>query len=280
MIKSKKLRSHYSQMKKSIKVSAIQFQIQDNLLDSQKKIEKYLQIANVKDSEVIGLPEECLGPLKNYPENFEPLNYLSSIAKNYSVYLFGGVYLWGVNKQKRNVGFLFDPLGKELIIQDKIVLTPPAVNDGYIAGQVINVVDTKLGKLAVLVCKDSFHRYAGWFFDALMKKGVDIVLIPSSSITVSERSINLWTDTLKTMSMLFNVFIVAPGTVGLNIIDNSQAFGNALIVSPQKVVLAQGSQNKEEVLFAELDKDDLERLRSPEAAKWQPEHVPVFQIRR
>jgi len=111
-----------------------------------------------------------------------------------------------------------------------------------------------------------------------MKENVDIVLVPSSSITVSERSTNLWTDTLKTMSMLFNLFIVASGTVGINGIDGSKAFGNAIIISPKKVLLAQGSVKKEEILYATLDKEDIENLKNPASRKWQPEKVPSYEI--
>ena len=112
----------------------------------------------------------------------------------------------------------------------------------------------------------------------LKKENVDIVLVPSSSITVSERSTNLWTDTLKTMSMLFNLFIVASGTVGINGIDGSKAFGNAIIISPKKVLLAQGSVKKEEILYATLDKEDIENLKNPASRKWQPEKVPSYEI--
>ena len=132
--------------------------------------------------------------------------------------------------------------------------------------------------MAILVCKDSFHRYAAWFFDKLMKSGVDIVLVPSSSISVSGRSVNLWTDTLKTMAMLFNVFILAPGTVGMNGIDKSKAFGHALIIDPLKVILVEGSEEKEEILFATLEKNSLEKLRNPEADKWQPATIPDLKL--
>ena len=80
------------------------------------------------------------------------------------------------------------------------------------------------------------------------------------------------------MSMLFNVFIIAPGTVGLNELDGSHAFGNALILNPQKVVLAQGSSDTEEIIFAEINSNDLLKLRSPEASRWQPEKVPDFEL--
>jgi len=263
-------------MKKKVKVAALQYQTPKDYHEGERKVGKFVSKASKKNVDIVGLPEECLGQVNN---NDKPLEFLSSIAKKYGVYLFGATYLYS-GKRIRNVGFLFDGKGKLIIVQDKIVLTPPAIKEGFKAGMTIKVVDTEFGRLALLVCKDSFHRYAAWFFDKLMKFGVDIVLIPSSSITVSERSINLWTDTVKTMSMLFNVFIIAPGTVGKDNNSHTRSFGHALIVDPQMVVLAEGSKDKEEVLYATLNKANLDRLRSPEASKWQPESVPKFKVER
>lgn len=265
-------------MKRNVKAAAVQYQIPSSYKEGQKKIERFVKQAALKEVDIIGLPEECLGPVGYVEKGYDPFSFLSKIASKYSVYLFGATFSLDKNKKPTNNGFLFNQRGEILINQKKIVLTPPAVKQGFMAGDTIKYTDTSHGRLAILVCKDSFHRYSSWFFNELMKAKVDIVLIPSSSITVSERSVNLWTDTLKTMSMLFNVFIVAPGTVGINEIDGSQAFGHALIISPQKVVLAEGTQNEEEIIFATLKKNDLDRLRSPEAVKWQPNSVPKFRI--
>lgn len=265
-------------MKKNLKVAVVQYQIPSDHKDAEGKVNELVKGSVFKGAEMVGLPEECLGFSENLKSGYDPLEFLGKIAKENKVYLFGATYILDENNKPTNVGFLFDNEGKLLLLQRKIVLTPPELEFGFVSGDSINIIDTEFGRIAILVCKDALHRYAAWFFDELMKAEVDIVLVPSSSITVSERSINLWVDTLKTMSMLFNVFIVAPGTVGLNGIDGSQSFGNSIVVSPLKVVLAQGSKDKKEILFATLEKEDLEKLRSPEAAKWQPEEVPEFKI--
>jgi omega-amidase len=264
-------------MKQNIKVAVCQYQVPKNYSVGEKKIRAFVSKAVKNKVDMVGLPEECIAWIDDVKVGYDPFEFLSKLAKENKIYLFGANYI----KEKDDIyiaGFLFDDKGKLLIKHKKLVLTPIAIEAGLTAGNKIKVVDTKFGKIAMLVCKDSFHRYAAWFFDALMKKGVDIVLVPSSSIIVSERSINLWTDTIKTMSMLFNVFIIAPGTVGVHPYDRTKAFGHALIISPQTVVLAEGSENKEEMLYATLEKERLEKLRDPEAVKWQPKKVPDFKI--
>lgn len=266
-------------MLKDLKVAVIQSIVPQNYIKGEDKILRFVNTALFKTVDMVGLPEDCIASLDEIEKGYDPFVFLSSVAKKYETYLFGANLVKEKDGEIYTVGFLINRKGKVLIHQKKIVLTPPAINAGIKYGNTIETVDTEFGKMAILVCKDSFHRYSAWFFDKLMKANVDIVLVPSSSIMVSERSIDLWTDTLKTMSMLFNVFIVAPGTVGINPFDSSKSFGHALVISPQKVVLAEGSESKEEILYATLEKEDLERLRNPEAVKWQPRDVPKFKIK-
>lgn len=127
------------------------------------------------------------------------------------------------------------------------------------------------------MCKDSFHRYAAWFFDKLRKAGADIILIPSYSLNVSKRSLELWTDSIKALSKWFDVYVAAPGTVGPNMTD-FPSFGHAMIVCPNRVTLAEGSFDKEEILRATLDIKNLEEIRNTYGSKWQPPDVPSVEV--
>ena len=159
-----------------------------------------------------------------------------------------------------NRGFIFDRQGNLINYHDKIVLTPVEEQE-MVVGDKLEVFDTEFGKMSILVCKDSFHRYAAWFFDKLKKAGVDIILVPSYSLNVAKRSQELWVDSLKTLSKWFDVYIVAPGTAGQNMTEYS-SFGHPLIICPNRVVLAEGSFDKEEILRATLDVKNLEEIRN------------------
>ena len=131
--------------------------------------------------------------------------------------------------------------------------------------------------MSILVCKDSFHRYATAFYDKIRKAGVEIVLIPSYSLNVTERSTELWTDSLKALAKWFDVYILAPGTIGKNPTEY-RSFGHALIICPKRVVLAEGSTNREEILRATIDKKSLEEIRNTAGSKWQPKTAPKTRL--
>lgn len=259
-------------MKKDIKVVAIQAKVPTSRNVGEPQIKRLVEEALKEPVDMIGLPEDCLATFKEIESGYKPLDFLSSVAKEYKVYLFGAT-LVKENDGLHNRGFLFDRDGKLVSFHDKIVLTPPEEEDGLIAGETLEVFDTEFGKMAILVCKDSFHRYAAWFFDKVRKAGADIVLIPSYSLNISKRSIELWVDSLKALAKWFDMYIVAPGTIGANA-TQYPSFGHALIICPNRVVLAEGSFDKEEILRATLDTKSLEEIRNTYGSLWQPSEIP------
>jgi len=260
-------------MKKPLKVVAIQTQIPTSKDEGEKQISRLVKEALREPVDMIGLPEDCIASWNDIKSGYQPFEFLSKIAKENKIYLFGATIVRENDGSMHNAGFLFDKEGKLLARHDKVVLTPPEEEDGVVAGETLEVFDTEFGKIAILVCKDSFHRYAAWFFDKLRKAGVEIVLIPSYSLNVSQRSVELWVDSLKALAKWFDVYIVAPGTIGKNATEYP-SFGHALIICPKRVVLTEGSFDKEEVLRATLDPESLNEIRNTYGAKWQPKDVP------
>lgn len=263
-------------MKKDIKVAAIQTFVPKNKDVGEKQILRLVQSAVSQPVDLVGLPEDCVASREDIKNSYNPLPFLSKVAKDNKIYLFGATEIKEEGKHF-NMGFLFDKNGNLVARHNKIVLTPPEEKDGIIPGKTLEVFDTEFGKMAILVCKDSFHRYAAWFFDKLRKAGADIILIPSYSLNVSKRSTELWVDSLKALAKWFDVYIVASGTIGENATDYS-SFGHALIICPNRVVLAEGSSDKEEILQATLDVKSLEEIRNTYGSKWQPPEVPQTEI--
>lgn len=262
-------------MIKDLKVAITQYIIPTSTKEGEEKVEKYIKQCHGK-VDIVGLPEDCLAQFDDVKNGYDPLSFLSSMAKKYNIYLFGAT-LVNEDEALYNRGFLFDRLGNLVNKHDKVVLTPPEVEDGIKPGNTLEVFDTEFGKMSILVCKDSFHRYSAWFFDMLRKQDCDIVLVPSYSLNVSKRSIELWVDSLKALSKWFDMYILAPGTVGKNS-TQYESFGHSLILSPNRVVLAEGSYDKEEILEATLDVKSLEEIRNTYGSKWQPEDVPEVQV--
>jgi len=265
-------------MKKALKVVAIQAQVPTSKNEGEKQITRLVKESLKKPVDMIGLPEDCIASWNDIKSGYKPFEFLSKVARENKVYLFGATIVKEDDGSVRNAGFLFDREGKLVARHDKVVLTPPEEEDGIIAGKTLEVFDTEFGKMAILVCKDSFHRYAAWFFDKLRKAGVEIVLIPSYSLNVSKRSIELWVDSLKALAKWFDVYIIAPGTIGKNATEYP-SFGHALIICPKRVVLAEGSFDKEEILRATLDPESLDEIRNTYGAKWQPKDVPEVEVK-
>lgn len=263
-------------MKKNIRVAVIQAKVPLSIEEGESRIRKLVAEAVSQSVDIVGLPEDCVVPHDVIAAGYDALKFLAKVAKENMVYLFGATAVKEIDGL-HDRGFLFDRGGKLIAQHDKIVLTPLEVKASLVAGKTLEVFDTEFGRMAILVCKDSFHRYAPWFIDMLRKDGVDILLIPSYSLNVSERSIALWTDSLKALAKWFDVYIVASGTVGKNITDYP-SFGHAMIICPSRGVLAEGSTDKEEVLRANLDIKSLEEIRATFGSTWQPKSVPEVQI--
>ncbi len=264
-------------MKKDINVAIVQTKVPTSKTEGELQIRKLIKEAVKEPVDIVGLPEDCV--TDNYEEvesGYNALEFLSRQAKENKVYLFGATAVWE-NNSLHNRGFLFDRTGKLVVHHDKVVLTPLEEKRGIIPGKTLEVFETEFGKMAILVCKDSFHRYAAWFFDKLRKAGVDIILIPSYSLNVSKRSVELWVDSLKALAKWFDVYVVAPGTIGPNGTD-FPSFGHALIICPNRVVLAEGSNDKEEILRATLDVKSLEEIRNTYGSKWQPQETPEVEV--
>jgi omega-amidase len=255
-------------MLKAVRVGAVQAHVPRSKDDGETQVIRFVEQATLSGAELIGLPEDCLAPSRDMKAGYDPFIFLSALAKKHKVYLFGAT----IRQESAglcNVGFMFDPKGALLARHNKIALTPLEVEGGIVPGNNLTVFDTEFGKMALLVCKDAFHRYAAWFFEELRKANVDVVLVPSYSLSVTERSVNLWIDSIKALSNWFDTFIVAPGTIGPNTTD-FPSFGHALIVSPLQGVLAEGSVDKEELLTATLKAESLTKIRNTYGSTWQP----------
>lgn len=262
-------------MIKDIRVVAIQAKVPKSKDEGESQIKRLVKEALKEPVDMVGLPEDCVATYGEIRLGYGALKFLSSVAKENKVYLFGATAVLEKDRL-HNRGFLFDRQGNLIATHDKIVLTPTEEKE-IIPGNTLEVFDTEFGKMAILVCKDSFHRYAAWFFDKLRRAGADIILIPSYSLNVSKRSVELWVDSLKALAKWFDVYVVAPGTIGTNATD-FPSFGHALIVCPNRVILKEGSTDKEEILRATLDVKSLEEIRSTYGSKWQPKEVPDVEV--
>ncbi|MDD5146901.1 MAG: carbon-nitrogen hydrolase family protein, partial [Candidatus Pacebacteria bacterium] len=159
-------------MLKDTKVVAIQAPIPLSKDEGEAQIKRLVAEAVKETVDIVGLSEDCVAPLKDIQAGYDPLRFLSQLAKENNVYLFGANVVKEPDGKLYNSAFFFNKQGKLLARHHKVVLTPPEAEDGLIPGNSLEIIDTEFGKIALMVCKDSFNRYAAWFFDKFHQQNV------------------------------------------------------------------------------------------------------------
>lgn len=268
-------------MVKDIRIVVVQAKVPNSRRNGEEQARRIIKEVIKQPVDIIGLPEGCISPSpEELFRGYSPLNFIANLAKENNIYIFGADL--AVNKEGKLTkrGFLFNKAGNLVGSYDKVVLTPPEKKVGIIPGETLNVFETEFGRMSILVCKDSFHRFSPWFFYELWRKGVEVVFIPSLSLAVNPNfnlNIDQWVCPLRSIAKWFEIYIAAPGTIGPGW-DGFKSFGHALILGPRMEVLAEGSANKEEILRATLNSRYLNETRSS-LVVWQPEGVPEFEVR-
>ena len=111
-------------------------------------------------------------------------------------------------------------------------------------------VDTSVGRLGLLICYDiEFPEPAR----ALALKDAQIILVPS---VWSLPALNRWQIQLPARALDNTVFVAGINNVG------EGACGHSKVVQPDGAVLAEASEEKEEILFCDVDFGKIEEVRS------------------
>lgn len=263
-------------MKNNFKIGIIQANVPFSIEEGESSILNFVRKAKESEVDVLGLPEDCVCGLFKYLGNYDPLDFLSKTAQEFRISLFGS----NATKEKKDyysTGFYIDNNGRLVSKVHKIILTEPEQENGFKAGNEIQIFNTEFGKMAILVCKDAFSRYSPIWFYELKKRGVEYVLVPSMSLKFDDNSINFWLKSIWLLARWFDLYIFAPGTVGTNYTPFS-SFGNALIVNKDKGFLKKGSETEEELLLAEIPVRSGDEIDKSYHSKWDPVKMPNIKI--
>lgn len=125
-------------------------------------------------------------------------------------------------------------------------------------------IDTSVGKIGTLICYDiEFPEPAR----LLALQGAQIIFVPS---VWSIPALNRWEIQLPARALDNTVFLVGINNVGEN------ACGNSKILSPMGEVIARGSADKEEVICADIDLGQVDKVREkiPYLREYEPNLTP------
>ncbi|MCP4273602.1 MAG: carbon-nitrogen hydrolase family protein [Gammaproteobacteria bacterium] len=261
-------------------VAAIQLCSNEDKDRNLNLVDKFIENAVKDGASVVVLPEmfNCCGHTKVMVEKAEDIpgrtiNFLSDKARTHRIYIVcGSIFEKVGNSMVHNTSVLVGPSGEILAKYSKIHLFDVDIQDkirykeseNVLAGH--KIISANMGDVSVglSICYDL--RFCE-LYRSLALKGVKIIFIPSAfTSTTGEYH---WEPLVKARAIENQVFVVAANQIGTSP-NNITCYGKSMIVDPWGRVLAKAKDN-ENVIFAEIDLDLLEEVRT---------EIPLFEHRR
>lgn len=201
-----------------------------------------------------GMPPEEFYDLLNYIPGPET-DKIGALAKELKVHVVLPIYEKGKEKNViMNSSILINDEGEIAGIYRKTHPFPTERLGGggwTTPGKEAVVVDTKLGKIGMIICYDGdFPELSR----VLAIQGAEIITRPSALL----RSFEIWDMTNKARAYDNHVYVVAVNSVGGDAGDNYY-FGSSMIISPIARKLAQ-ARGTEEIISAKLDPNPLKYI--------------------
>ncbi|MFC1790371.1 carbon-nitrogen hydrolase family protein [Patescibacteria group bacterium] len=254
-------------MKKRIKVAVAQYEVPGSTKDSIKKLNQVASLAEKKEAKLLVAPETAIGMLGDVKSSGRDcLPDLQEAARKNNINIATSFYIKEKDKFY-NQGYIVSNSGEVINSHRKIYLAPPErEQDGISPGKKLTVSKSRLGNLAMLICKDGFNKYSHFLYKKLGQQKTDIVCLPTWSLGMFKPSTQEYIKALFVYGAFTSrAFVLVSG----NLNKETKSFGRSLIVSPIKGVLKEGSSDKEELLVQDLDLNEPKRARRFDSW-WQP----------
>jgi predicted amidohydrolase len=201
-----------------------------------------------------GIPSEEFYDLLNYIPGPET-DQIGALARELKVHVVLPIYEKGKEKNIiMNSSILINDEGEIAGIYHKTHPFPTERLGGggwTTPGKEAVVVDTKLGKIGMIICYDGdFPELSR----VLAIQGAEIITRPSALL----RSFEIWDMTNKARAYDNHVYVIAVNSVGADA-ENNYYFGSSMIINPiaQKLAQARGT---EEIISAKLDPNPLKHV--------------------
>lgn len=250
-----------------LKVAVLQYDVPESTDDSVMKLDDMVNKAVKQGGELIVAPETAIGEgLEVKKTGVDYLPRLIEVVRKHGVYLATSFYKKDEGSMV-NQGYIIAPDGKPVLDHKKVYPAKPEIeNLDVVAGEEVKVIDTEIGKLGMLICKDGFNRYSHFLYGKLGELEAEIICIPTWSIGWKEMNTQEYVKGLYVYgSFASRAFILMSDCIN----KMFSSYGRSLIVSPIRGVLQEGSADKEEILVEKLDLDEVKKAREFDTW-WQP----------
>jgi predicted amidohydrolase len=251
-----------------VKVAVLQYDCPPETDASFTKLNEMVMQASWAGAKLVVAPETAVGNAEDVKTNkaTDYLPRLSEMAKKHGIYLATSYYLIEKNNVY-NRGTIIAPDGMEVVMHKKIYLAKPEVeNLGVVGGNKLEVRESEIGKLGMLICKDATNKYSHYLYERFNILGAEIICIPNWSIDWKEINTQEYSKAMFVYgAFISRAFVLRSGN--LNKFLNS--YGRSLIISPIRGVLKEGSIEHKEILYEDLDLDEVKKAREFDSW-WQP----------
>ncbi|MFM1942921.1 MAG: hypothetical protein RI897_1903 [Verrucomicrobiota bacterium] len=266
---------------RKVRVACVQYQMRKvrSFAEFARQVTYFVDIAADYQSDYILLPElfsaqllsmtetlsamEGMRKLSDYTAKFVDL--LKGLAVKYGVTIIGGSHPSRDGERLLNVCYVCLPSGL-VVPQPKLHITP---NErrwwGIAGGNSLQVVDTPLCKIGVLICYDiEFPEAARYLAD----QGAEIIFVPFC--TDNRQGYLRVRYCAQARAIENQVYVAMAGNVGnLPDVNNMDIqYGQACVLTPSDFafardgIAAEADSNEETLLICDLDLDDLHESRS------------------
>ncbi len=208
-------------------------------------------------------PQEGMRKLSDYAPKLDTL--LGKLAVKHGVTIIGGSHPTKVGRDLHNICTIHLPSGNT-VRQPKLHITPNERNWwGITGGSSLQVVDTPVARIGVLICYDiEFPEAARHLADA----GAEIIFVP---FCTDNRQGYLRVRYCAAARAIENqVYVALAGNVGNlpDVLNMDVQYGQAAVLTPSDFafardgIAAESDANEETVLICDVDLDDLKESQS------------------
>lgn len=200
-----------------------------------------------------------------FPETKHPaLSLFRSLALETGAWLLlGSLAIEDVDGKARNRSFLISPNSGIIARYDKIHMFDVDLSeeesyresDFFQPGEQAVVAPSPWGGIGLSVCYDL--RFAA-LYRSLAKAGAAILTVPAAFTHTTGRA--HWHCLLRARAIETGCYVIAPCQSGHH--GNAHTYGHSLIIDPWGQVLAEGQENHEDVIIADIDLAQVEIARN------------------
>lgn len=192
-------------------------------------------------------------------ESGKTFERIAEMARRYKIWINGSMLALDEEKKPSNTSVLFDPQGRQAGTYRKIHLFGVIHEDRHIAaGNSLCIVDAPWGLSALTICYDI--RFPE-LFRAYAVKGAKIVLSP---MAFPYPKLEHWKVLVRARAIEDQMYVVGVNQVGSEDLTPGVKVtycGASAIIDPWGRTVVEASEDREELLTAEIDMDMVDDIR-------------------